>query len=137
MIREEEGGFVGGQRAAEEIALAGGAAEAAEEFQVFLAFDAFGDGMEAEGIGDAHDGLEEAGVRLGAAEEGLVDLQGFKREAAEVLEGGVAGAEIVEFEAHAQLLDGFEFLPGDVDLFDHGGFGDFQAQAGGGEMVGV
>ena len=85
-----------------EPALADVAAQPEEHVGDGLAFDAFGDGGEAEAVAEADDGGGDLSalprVRHGADEAG-VDLEFVEGEELEVAEAGVAGAEVVEREA--------------------------------------
>ena len=71
-------------------------------------FDAFGHGAEAEGAGEIDDELADRELRRvdgDVVDEGLVDLQDVERQAAEVVERGVAGAEVVDRESDAEVLE--------------------------------
>ena len=70
--------------------------------------DAFGDRLQAERVGEAHDGGDDGAVvrvaaSVEAVDEGAVDLQQVDREAPQVAERRVAGAEVVDRELHAEI----------------------------------
>ncbi|MCY1183947.1 hypothetical protein D9M73_246030 [compost metagenome] len=62
------------------------------------------------------------------AHEGLVDLDGAGRQALEVAQRRVAGAEIVQRETHAQLLAGVQALTDPLDVLDRYRLDDFQIE---------
>ena len=84
------------------------AAEAAQLRELRLVFDPLGDHVEREGPRHADDRLDDRRPLLLDAErvdEGAVDLERVEREAVEVGERRVAGAEVVEDEPHAELAE--------------------------------
>ena len=88
---------VGGHGAAEVVALGVVAAQQIEVVGDVGGFDAFGEDGDLEAFGHLDDGADDgAGVGVGGevADEGLVDLELFDGEAAQVGEAGVAGAEV-------------------------------------------
>ena len=87
-------------RGREQVALAERAPEVAQRGELLVVFDAFGDGAQAELVAEPHDRAGEARL-VGRAEqldERPVDLQAVDREAMEVAERRVAGAEVVDRE---------------------------------------
>ena len=92
----------------EEESLAAPEAERQECLALRLVLDALDDRLEVELLGDVRDGAHDLlALRLlvDALDQRAVDLQHVDRQASEVFEGRVAGAEVVERDAHAQLLD--------------------------------
>src|SRR5436305_4029194 len=92
------------ERSREVEALAEPALEPAQQVRLLGALDAFGDDVEAERRGEPQDRVDERRIsRPGAdpVDERLRDLQLVEREIAQVAEGRVAGAEIVERQADA------------------------------------
>src|SRR5262245_35864287 len=87
------------------------ASVAVEELHLAGLLDALGHHPEAELAGHGDGGARDRGVLGGArdpAHEGLVDLEDVDRELLEVGHRGVAGAEVVDGEAHAESTDGAE-----------------------------
>ena len=64
-------------------------------------------------------------------DESAVDLDQIEFETAEILERGVAGAEIVHGDLCAQAPDHADRADGGLDIFDRAGFGQFDGQAAG------
>src|SRR5579862_3479305 len=89
-------------RPAEQEALAQLEAEVLEQVDLVGALDAFGDDFEPEPLADRHDRGRETVVVDAAAEERPVHLEDVDRQAAEVAEGRVAGAEVVHRDTHAE-----------------------------------
>ena len=97
----------GGRRSGEQVALAEVASELAQLRELPVGLDALGDGDEAERVGEAHEvGGDGRVLRvvLDALDEGQVDLDDVDREAAEVLERREPGAEVVERDADAVVV---------------------------------
>src|SRR5581483_5474217 len=90
-----------------------------------------GDRRQAEALGQvddrAHD-LGVAGVALHGAHERTVDLDLVEVKLAEVVEAGIAGAEIVEGNLDADILEGAEGRAGRADIGDQRGFRDLDFQ---------
>src|SRR5450756_1444449 len=96
-----------GHRPAEQITLAFVATLRRHQLHLLFRFDAFGDHDFVEASAEAGDGADDgAGIALVAeiADERLVDLDLIERELAQVVERGVAGAEVVERQADAEIL---------------------------------
>jgi hypothetical protein len=114
--------------------LAAGAAHGFEFFQLLGVFDALGDDIHAEGAGEGEDGADdEAGFVIvdDALDEGAVDFEGVEGEALEVVQRGVAGAEVVHVEADAEFFKGAHVALGGGGIGDEGALGDFEAEAAG------
>src|SRR5450756_257412 len=97
-----------GHRPAEQITLAFVATLRRHQLQLLFRLDAFGDHDFVEAGAEAGDGADDgAGVALVAeiADERLVDLDLIEGELAQVVERGVAGAEVVERQADAEILE--------------------------------
>jgi hypothetical protein len=62
------------------------------------------------------------------AHEGLIDLQLVQRETLQVRQRGIAGAEVVDRELHAERLEGTQDFDAALDIDHCGAFGDFQLQ---------
>ena len=69
-----------------------------------LCFDALCDDTEAEGVGDFDDQLDDDLILtdLEVADEAAIDLEDVDRETPELADRGVAGAEVVDRDAHAE-----------------------------------
>ena len=99
-----------------------------------LVFDPLGDHVEGERPGHADDRLDDRRPLLLDAErvdELAVDLERVEREAVEVGERGVAGAEVVEDEPHAELAERLQGRLGVGRLLDQDALGDLQPQVDG------
>ena len=97
----------------------------------------------AEAVAEADDGLDDR-PRLGAAvhvgNEGAIDLDLVEREAAQVAERAIAGAEIVHGDAHAELAQLVQRGERVLAVLQQDRFGDLELepvgrQAGGGERL--
>src|ERR1051326_2739023 len=129
--RQQRPELLRGDRLREEEALHHVAPVAAKEHGLFFHLDAFRDDFEAEGVGHGDDGGDDGGaVRVGVdvADEGLVDLERVDREALEVGERRVAGAEVVERDADAELLQLREDPQRDLGRLHRRRLGDLQLQ---------
>src|SRR5205823_4311641 len=96
------------ERLGEPVALGGVAAELAEPFRLLFGFDAFGDDGELERLGQFDDGPDDGrfdGVAGDVVDEDLVDLQDVDREATQVAERRVPGAEVVDGQLDTELLE--------------------------------
>jgi hypothetical protein len=60
--------------------------------------------------------------------EGIVDLDDVHPKLAQIAERGIAGAEIVNGDAAAEILDPGNESPGIVDVLDRRTFGDLDDQ---------
>ena len=95
----------GGLRRREEVALGLVAVERDQRDELLLGLDAFGGDAQAERVGQTDDRRDDrgvAGIGAEAAHERTVDLHGVDREPLQVAERGVAGAEVVDRELHAE-----------------------------------
>src|SRR5690606_2422301 len=107
-LLDERGQVAWRERLAEVIALHPVAAQRAQRGDGALVLHAFGEGAKVEGVREidqrAND-LRIAAVGHQVAHEALVDLQFVERELAQVGEGGVARAEVVDRELAAEGLE--------------------------------
>ncbi|MDP9397604.1 MAG: hypothetical protein M3P96_07150 [Actinomycetota bacterium] len=97
------------------------------------ALDSFGDGAQLQRGAELGDGLHERpvlGPPVQAGDEGTVDLQGVDGELLEIGQRRVAGAEVVEGELHAQLLDLAQPAQRRVGVVQEQGLGDLEDQYG-------
>src|ERR1700733_3333323 len=99
-----------GERAGlgEQEALSGHAAERQQCRDLRLQLDAFGDRVEAERLAERDDRPRQLRAVFGArqaADEGAIDLEDVNRKTMQIRQRGIAGAEIVDREAHAERLE--------------------------------
>ncbi|MNF60640.1 hypothetical protein D3C84_422620 [compost metagenome] len=95
-------------RAAEQVALDEITAVALEKLVLLKGFDAFGDHLQMQGVSHDDNRLNDFHVlsRLGnVLDERAIDLQRVERQALEVGEGGITGAEFVDRQRHAEGAD--------------------------------
>ena len=80
----------------------------AQEELLLGGLDALGRDLHAEAAAETDHGMDDRrGVRraLDAAHEARIDLELVEREAAQIEQAGIAGAEIVERKPHAERLE--------------------------------
>ncbi len=122
------GEFSRRQRLREQITLAGIAAEHLQLGRLFRGLDAFGDGGQVQDLTEPDDRFGDRGALRSAVEfrgEAEVDLEDVDRQAGQVLQRGVAGAEVVERDADAVRTEAAQ--RGDAAGFaDDRRFGDLQ-----------
>ncbi len=126
-------------RPAEEVALTFVAAQAADQFELLLGLDALGRRRHAEAAREFHDGLHDGlavGPRVRLADEHLVDLDLVEGEAAQVVERGETGAEIIEHDADAKRMQAVQARDDLFAALEQGRFRDLEFQAGGIEARG-
>src|SRR6185437_5443246 len=104
------GELAGRQRRAEMESLVLIAAEGAQELELLGGLDPLGDHFELQAVRQGDDGLDDGGIYLALEipDEGAVDLQLVDREAAQIVDARVAGAEVIDRHQHAhaaQLLE--------------------------------
>src|SRR5262249_55882429 len=106
------------------------AAQLVELDRIGVGLRAFGDHVHAEVVGERDDRLQDHRPRAaaGGADEGLVDLDGVEREALQIGERGMAGAEIIERQPGAELADARQHLRGVLGVLHHERFRQFQLQ---------
>ena len=134
LARAAGGSSAAGSARREEVALGVVAAEPAQLRELGLVLDPLGDHVQREGAGHADDRLDDRRALLldpERVDEGAVDLQRVEGEAVEVGERGVAGAEVVEDEPHADLAERLQGGHRGGRLLDQDALGDLQAQVDG------
>ena len=100
--------------------------------------DVLGDGAQLQALGHPHGGEDDLlvdGVGHQVAHEGAVDLQVVERETLQVLEGGQAGAEVVQRDAEALGLQVVHQSGGGCRIPDGLAFGDLEDHLGGRDGV--
>ena len=79
-----------------------------------MGFDAFGGSIHAQRLGETDDRGDDRRIAVAllgdAADEALVDLDLVERSVLQIAERGIAGAEIVQRQAHAQQLQLIEHV---------------------------
>src|ERR1700730_3079576 len=104
------GKVCGGQGPAEEVALSFGTVLGLKECELFLRFDALGNHAQLEGLAHVNYGAHDCrviGIASDPVDKGLVNFQDINGKLLEVVEAGIAGAEVI----HRKLNpDRFELL---------------------------
>ena len=93
--------------------------------------DALGDHVDAQPLGHGEDPGDDRGVvvrRREAGDERPVHLEDVDREALEVAERRVTGAEVVDGEAHAERFQPQQVLEGAVAVLHEHALGDLESQ---------
>ena len=137
-VQEEGFGFVAVHGAGEEKALDLVAAEVAEGLELGFVFYAFGYDFHAEGVGHADDVFYDGSVSFrggDAFDEEAVDFEGVEGELAQAAEGGVAGAEVVDGDADAEVAELAEMALGEAEVLHEGGFRNFELNGIGWRVV--
>src|SRR5829696_2445614 len=119
------------QRPGEPVALALLAAEGDQVGRLLGLLDALGHGVELEGVAELHDGVGQGGVLPTPADpvdERLVDLEDVDREAAQVAERRVAGAEVVDGQQHPEPLELPQPHAHRLDVADQDALGDLDGE---------
>ena len=122
-----------GHGAAEAVALQRMHAGGAQEQMLLGGLDALGRHLHAEPAAEAHDRMHDGGGvgrPLDRVHEARVDLELVEREAAQIEQARIAGAEIVEREPHAQRLEAEHRELRGVDIAEQRAFGDFELEPG-------
>ena len=130
-------------RAAEQVALGGVAPEGLQPLELGRRLDALADAAQPEAARQLHDRSDEhlvAGRAAEALDEGAVDLHDVDRQAGEVAERRVAGAEVVDGEEHAEGPQLVQAVPDGLGVEEHR-LGDLEhdparVDAGAGEDAG-
>src|SRR5215213_9722024 len=120
-------------RPSEEIALSLFAAHPDQEVGCGSVLNAFGDDRQAQLLGEANgrtDDRRVVGIGQQAQDERAVDLQPVERKFLQVAQAGKSGAEIVEHEANAKLLNLKERFQRTLLVVEQDVFGDFELEAG-------
>ncbi len=113
------------------VALQPHAAVQAQPADLLGVLGALRDHVQLQGLGELDDGPHDRGA-LGVGEqvgdEGLVDLDLVDRQALEVREAGIAGAEIVDGELHAHALEPLEGVLDGVHVAQQHGLGELEVE---------
>lgn len=103
--------------------------ECAEPVGLLGLFDAFGDDLEVEDVCEVDDGLGDSAVGGRVVEVGdelAVDLEDVDRESAQLAEGAVAGAEVVDGQADSEPFELLEDGDHRVGVGGNRCLGDFE-----------
>jgi hypothetical protein len=109
------------------------AAEVAQAAQLPLRLDALGDDPQRQAVAEVDDRLHDDLVVRAVLEvlhERLVDLQPLDRQALDVGERGVAGAEVVDREGHAELVQVAQALRRGLAVLDDRVLGELDVERG-------
>ena len=124
---------VGRERAGEHEALAAVALFLLQLTELVLLLDALGERLQPELLAELHERADER-ARLGRvadrAHERAVDLEDVDGELPQVRERRVAGSEVVDGDADAELLDRAELLCGRVGVVHDRGLGELDDEPG-------
>ncbi len=102
-----------------------------EELRIPLGFHAFGHQLEAQRMRHLRGGLDDdavVGVVAHAQDEGPVELERMHRQVAQVSQRGIPGAEIVDGNQHAQLVNFLDHAQRARRVEHHRALGDLQLQ---------
>ena len=97
-----------------------------------LGLDALCYDLQVKSPADRNHGFDDLGFpRLAChrIDEGAVDFYHVKVQRPQLIEAGIASAEIVERDAHAEISQRLERGLGLIDFLDDGGLGQFQHEA--------
>src|SRR6185437_14740539 len=122
------------QRLADQVALHGVAAFVGEEGELFQGLDSLGHQRHAEAVAEVDDGGDDRGRLRIAAEiddEGAVDLDLVERERLQIAQRGIARAEIVHRDAHAERLQAAQQRQTSIEVLDQHTLGDFELEPAG------
>src|SRR3954469_19712271 len=131
---EERLEVLGRHRRGEQVALGAVAAEPAERVELAGGLDALGDRLEPQAARDVDDRADDRRVVLLLAQpvdERAVDLDRVDRHALQARQGRVAGAEVVEQDADAELAQALERRARRGDVLEEDALGDLEAEAAG------
>jgi hypothetical protein len=125
--------MTGGTWLGEQVALRVAAAGAAQLGELLGVLDALGDDADAELPRRRRDGDQDSRGRGGRraverADERAVELDHVDRQLAEMAQRGVAGAEVVEGDAHAERAQVGQARRRADRVGEHGGLGDLEAE---------
>src|SRR5579862_2165482 len=130
--------LVDGACLSEQAALREVAAAAAQEIELALRLDTLGHHLHAEAMAHVDDGSYQYGIRrvVGRiAYERLIDLQSADRELLQRRQRRVAGAEVVDRQVQAHVVQLLQHLHRAAWLGHQGGLGDLQLEVAGRHLV--
>src|SRR3984885_10700738 len=110
----------------------------AQEFELLARLDSLGDDLEIEALAHVDDGADDGRVvrvHGDVANEGLIDFQSADRELLQGRQRGIPGAEIVDGQIQTHGVQLVEKTDGALGVRHQGGFGDFQLETGGRNLV--
>ncbi|RMS60168.1 hypothetical protein ALP65_04561, partial [Pseudomonas aeruginosa] len=130
--------LLGRHRPAEQEALQRIAAEAGQELLLGLGFHALGDDLQVQRAAEGDDRRDDRGVVAVVGQlvdEATVDLQFARRQALEIEQAGVAGAEVVDGDADAHRRQLLEDHQAGIGIAHGGRFGHLEDQVAGLQAV--
>src|SRR5690348_257869 len=128
-VAERELQVRGSDRLVEEEALTELAAEILQAVELLLQLDPFGDRLQLQRLAERDYRARECGFRIAPADvidERLVDFENVDREALQIAERGVPGAEIVDRETNAERLERVQPLENGRALLHQHALGDLE-----------
>ena len=120
-------------RAAIEVALELVATTGLEKVQLCAGFYAFGNGAQAQAVGQRDDGVHNRFVLVvhrEALHKGLVYLELVNLKSLEVAQRGITGAKVVDRERHSQCLEAGNLVHREARVLHGHAFGEFELQQG-------
>src|SRR5207253_531606 len=102
-----------------------------EELELFLRLDALGDHANVQRLAHRDHGRNDCSVASSALDvvnERLIDFQSIDREPLQVIERGMSHAEIIDRDAHSEILEIEKNLGGQVRILHGGALGDLDFQ---------
>ena len=132
-VRNEIHRLVERKRLREEIALCVIAAELAQPLQLMSRFDTLRDGTQSEVGGQVDHCGDDTFVLPAHAQslhKSLVDLDEGQWKAPQMCQRGVAGAEVVQSNLHAEIPQSAKLIQNVLVQIDDGGLGELQVQCG-------
>src|SRR6185437_7942642 len=133
-LAQEAGERIGGYGFAAEISLVLIAAEPAQEVQLLLRLHALGDHLQMQAVRQRHDGAHD--LRIIAAggdflDEGVIDLELVERQAPQVAQARVAGAEVIDRNAHPESGQAAEDFDRSLRVVHNRALGQLQLEEAG------
>ena len=116
------------------------AADVFQEFVLLFGFDAFAERVDAEFFRHVDDGFEDdAGLRLRVevAQESHVNLEEVELEVLEVVQRGVATAEVVHPELEPGIVEALDFVAQEFVVVIEGALGDLDVEVAFRDIVGA
>src|SRR5882672_3446267 len=130
-LLQHRGETYGVDRASAKIALIGLAAERSQEIELCLGFNPLRDHDHAQALGQVDDRLDDrriVQIVRQVLDEAAVDLEFVDREALQIIQAGIAGAEIVDRQADAHLVQLIQQLRGFLRVLHDCVLGEFDLE---------
>ncbi|GCC44573.1 hypothetical protein chiPu_0028521, partial [Chiloscyllium punctatum] len=129
---DQRGKLTDRSRPADQIALHRVAAFLGKEGELGLGLDAFGDDRHFKAVAEIdHRAHDRGRLRIAAEidDEGAVDLDLVERKRLQIAQRGIAAAEIIHRDAHAERLQPAQQRQAAVEILDQHTLGDFELEA--------